>query len=493
LGTEDPIRDLDPQGDEWRWPEDAGEVHDEGRIIGGTLWDLRASLIEKYGVALGVAKTDQIWLDGIRRSIDIPSWYVEALVTNDDDGDLQNGTPDICEINAAFAAHGLYQPLGAALDLSETTLADGSTELTLSFATGFDACPGTIDPSALLRWRPRAIENGPEFPTTELSMNEVGVGLLRAVIPAQADHTVTQYQVELDWGNGTAAPRPDNRADKWYEYFTGEVTPIWCSDFEGSPASEGWTAGGEWSFGPPEGGGGDPGEAFAGSGVTGVALSWPGTYAPWTESTLTSPMIDVSGHEVVRLQYRRWLNVEDGFYDRATISANGEPAWANAASQDDWGATVHHGDREWRFHDVDLTSMIAADGQLSLSFSMSSDGGLEFGGWTIDQLCVVAHEPAEPPVPPEPPACGDGIVQANEQCDDGNLANGDGCSSGCLFDYVPPEPEPEELGWDPDGRGCGCAAEPNSLTDRAGGGALALLGLLGLSGIGRRRRRRAHG
>jgi cysteine-rich repeat protein len=35
------------------------------------------------------------------------------------------------------------------------------------------------------------------------------------------------------------------------------------------------------------------------------------------------------------------------------------------------------------------------------------------------------------------PTCGDGIVQAPEQCDDSNLANGDGCSSTCTIE-VPP-------------------------------------------------------
>ncbi|PRQ03134.1 DUF4215 domain-containing protein [Enhygromyxa salina] len=481
--TADPIRELDPPGYEWHWPEDGGEVHDEGRIIGGTLWDLRTSLIEKYGVAQGVAKTDQIWLDGIRRSIDTPSWYLEALISNDDDGDLQNGTPDICEINQAFAIHGLYQPLGAAVELSQKELDDGSVELTLDYGTGFDPCPGAVTPSALLRWRPRPLPNSPETQITELSMTEVGAGQLRAVIPPQPEHTVTQYQAELDWGNGTVAPRPDNRADEWYEYFTGDVTPIWCSDFEGTPADEGWTVEGEWSFGQPQGGGGDPSEAYAGSKVAGVALSWPGTYAPWTKSTLTSPTIDVSGHKAVRLQYRRWLNIEDGFFDQATISANGQPAWANKATQQDWAATMHHGDREWRFHDVDLSPMISADGQLSLSFALGADGGLEFGGWNIDELCVVGHEPAKPVAPAGPPTCGDGIVHPSEQCDDGNLDNGDGCSSGCLFDYVGPEAEPEELGWDPDSRGCGCATTPGAPAER--GGALMLLGLLGL-GVRRR-------
>lgn len=40
------------------------------------------------------------------------------------------------------------------------------------------------------------------------------------------------------------------------------------------------------------------------------------------------------------------------------------------------------------------------------------------------------------PNPPEPePFCGDNIVnQVSEQCDDGNLLNGDGCSSSCLIE-----------------------------------------------------------
>ena len=30
--------------------------------------------------------------------------------------------------------------------------------------------------------------------------------------------------------------------------------------------------------------------------------------------------------------------------------------------------------------------------------------------------------------------CGNGIVQTGEQCDDGNLINGDGCSSVCMIE-----------------------------------------------------------
>ncbi len=33
-------------------------------------------------------------------------------------------------------------------------------------------------------------------------------------------------------------------------------------------------------------------------------------------------------------------------------------------------------------------------------------------------------------------ACGDGVVDPSEECDDGNTADGDGCSAGCLFEVA---------------------------------------------------------
>lgn len=33
------------------------------------------------------------------------------------------------------------------------------------------------------------------------------------------------------------------------------------------------------------------------------------------------------------------------------------------------------------------------------------------------------------------PVCGDGILQAGEQCDDGNTFDGDGCSANCSFEF----------------------------------------------------------
>jgi len=52
--------------------------------------------------------------------------------------------------------------------------------------------------------------------------------------------------------------------------------------------------------------------------------------------------------------------------------------------------------------------------------------------------CSAMCQP-EPP-PPPPPACGDGHLDAGEQCDDGNATNGDGCSAMCRTEPPPPPP-----------------------------------------------------
>jgi hypothetical protein len=106
-----PLRDLDPAGKELRWPDDAtGEVHQDGEIIGGALWDLRMSLEAKLGAEAGKDRALKIYYGIMQRATDIPSSYIEALISDDDDGDITNGTPNQCEIDAQFAVHGLTNP-----------------------------------------------------------------------------------------------------------------------------------------------------------------------------------------------------------------------------------------------------------------------------------------------------------------------------------------------------------------------------------------------
>ena len=60
----------------------------------------------------------------------------------------------------------------------------------------------------------------------------------------------------------------------------------------------------------------------------------------------------------------------------------------------------------------------------------------------------------EEPPPPPPPACGDGTVDAGEQCDDGNTTAGDGCSATCQHEPPPPPPPACGDGTVDDGEQC---------------------------------------
>src|SRR5690606_38549065 len=153
------------------------------------------------------------------------------------------------------------------------------------------------------------------------------------------------------YSNGAVRSLPENLADPWYELFVGAVDPIWCTSFaDGAPD---WTLSGEFRAGTLPGQSSvDPAAPWgADSQVLGVALDGVGEYAPWQASKATTPEIAVPpGYASVRLQYRRWLTVEDGYFDQAWILADDSEVWSNYASEFEELASVHHRDREWRFH-----------------------------------------------------------------------------------------------------------------------------------------------
>ncbi len=462
-----PMRDLNPAGKEKKWGVDTtGEPHDDGEIIGGTFWDLMVALEASLGQSAGYEKTIDIFYSVMQRASDIPSSYAEALLGDDDDGDLTNGTPNTCTIHAAFAAHNLADgapPMGA-LDKPVRT----GFDIRVSTKTGGSAaCPPPAITSGEITWRLR----GGTDATVAMSP---GNDELAGAIPSQPNGSVVQYKVKLSLENGTSVTYPNNPADPYYEFYVGPVTPVWCADFEAGAAD--WTTSQDWEAGMPRGLANDPKTAFGGSGVFGVDLSMDGAYAASTMSFAESPEIDVAGQTGLRLQYQRWLGVEDGYYDNASLSINGTEVWSNFASANEPQQNgIHHIDREWRFADFDLAAY-EASGTIKVRFELASDEGLQFGGWTVDDVCIVT-----PALGPGDPNCGNGAVDAGEVCDDGNVVDGDGCSSVCED-----ESDGGGNGGGTDDEGGGCCSIGGS-PEGAGLLAFATLGLV----LRRRRRARA--
>lgn len=466
--TNNPLRELEPSSGYLIWPDDIGEIHYTGRIIGGALWDLRKLLIASLGNGPGLAQTNHIYYQAMRRAVDIPTMYPEALAADDNDGDLANGTPNVCEINQAFGNHGLRRVTAQPDPTPVRPPHLDGYDVTLSLTGLYTQCPSDATTTAELVWRRRA-----DPPTGGTMIMTPGPSGFTGTIPAQADGTVVQYQVRLEFADLTMTVFPDNPADRWYEMFIGHVEPIYCTDFETDPALEGWTHGltsgqqqqgaDDWTWGEPlaTSTSGDPSAAFSGTRVFGNDLgggNFNGEYQPDKVNYGQSPMVDVGAYDAVRLQYRRWLNVEDGFFDQANLYANDQLAWTNADSMMGNDSHVHHTDREWRFHDVELTPYVVG-GQVAVKFEIDSDGGLELGGWTLDDVCIMGFVPtvcgdglvtgveacddANANSDTEPDACrsdcsaarcGDAVVDTAEECDDGNAVDGDGCSAACAID-----------------------------------------------------------
>jgi MYXO-CTERM domain-containing protein len=447
------LRQLD---DLRRWPEDINmDPHETGIIWGGAMWDLRTYLIADLGDAAGNALTDQLYYQALRRSSDIPSTYAELLAADDDDGDLANGTPHVCAINRAFLRHGLAPMVNEAGFLLEHTPltvvppTEGPHPVTVTSTLLYPQCAaaGGVDAIEL---SVRLLGGGP---STD-ALTPQGTGWAGA-LPAVADGSALRYSL-VAYADGNTTALPANPADPEYRVFVGATTPLYQNDFEdqidGWTFSSGGLGAGDFEWGEPQGKASDPTAAFSGQKVIGDKLGGSGAYGGSQVSAAESPVVAVGDEAHVRLQFRRWLNVQDAVHDQATVYVNGQPAWQNAAT-DQGGGTLDHRDAEWRFEDIDVSPFLDGAGTVQVRFELASDKLGQLGGWNIDDFAIVAWHPAPPPSP-----------------DGGADAGGDG-----------------DAGDDPaaPAAGCGCAVPGGPADSAHGGAALAVL-----AGIASRKRRR---
>jgi hypothetical protein len=270
----------------------------------------------------------------------------------------------------------------------------------------------------------------------------------------------------------------------------------------------GWTAGGSWQFGVPQGLGGangppDPTSGHTGDNVYGYDLA--GDYPDnMLASELTSSAIDCSQLSQVRLKFWRWLGVESSVFDQANVrvSADGE-SWTTV-----WRNDEEIGDTSWTMLDLDISAVADGQSTVYLQWVMGpSDTAWHACGWNIDDLelwgvastgCwdldADGHEDAacggddcadldEASHPGAEELCGDGLdgdcdgVADDDEpsCAPVGGAGGGGASSGGAL----PAPSAEE------DDGCGCRLAGS----RSGGGPLALLALVTTAGALARRRR----
>lgn len=241
-----------------------------------------------------------------------------------------------------------------------------------------------------------AVDGGPD---TVLAMTNVAGDTFEVLMPGVGSPKSVTYQLQaFDTAGGTELA-PEG-LDARFSFFVGTKTVVYADDFEG-PGDGGWTHGqvatqDDWQRGTPAGKAGDPASAVSGQNAWGNDLGgsgFNGEYQPDVNNWLRSPAIDASAANGLVLEFQRWLTVETAVYDQAQVWVGGQLVWENSAG----GDTV---DSAWTPVALDVAGVADGDPSVQVEFRLLSDGGLEFGGWNIDDLALVEYGPA--PLPPSP-------------------------------------------------------------------------------------------
>ena len=386
----------------------------------------------KYGATAGLSKFLAVFYNVMERSADIPSAFPAALIGNDDDGDLSNGTPDQCEIQMAFQPHGLTDTPGATaglLGLKPPTITNNTVSLAAKPQTSNPNCPLPTIGSATLTWK---LEGGTP---TDVPLT-LAANVYTGDIPTPAAGSVIRYHVTVTLSDASTMVFPDNKADPDYQVYVGAVTQIQCFDFEGGLG--GWTHSGTTAQNQP-GDEWEAGQAARHRRRSECSARWHGRARSrsrrrhrrrwrWRLPRRCEVVGDPRRRSISRASPTSACSTTGGSASKmgSTIRRRSSRTTRRCGptsprTGDPQNDEINHTDKEWRFADVDLTSTVATmpGMPVTLKFEVDADPGLGLGGWTLDDVCLVGIA--------DPALCGNGTMDPGETCDDANTTDGDGC------------------------------------------------------------------
>lgn len=395
------IRDIE---EDRVYPDDVvGETHTDSLVFSGAVWDFYSALREREGDTEAFDVVSQLLADSIKSGFTLTEAYDEFLLADDDDGDVTNGTPHQCDLLVAFAAHGLGPATSgglATLDHEPVTNQPDDGRPIPVFATFTDNSGGCMEYGVNEARLHVSIDGGVTWTSEAM---DLGSDEMTGALAAQPAGTVVHYYIEALTGSGEAVYSPSGGDVNPHSFYVGTPSVVYEEDFEAGEG--GYTHGllegedrlgaDDWQWGEPQGQAGDPSSAASGANVWGNDLGgddWNGEYQNRKWNRLESPSIAVAPYADVLLQFRRWLTVEDGYYDHARILLDDGEVWSNHATDEARG-DEHHQDDQWMLATV-LAEDVDRDGMVRIAWELESDAGLSFGGWNLDDVSVLIPDTA---------------------------------------------------------------------------------------------------
>ncbi len=336
-----------------RYPENVvNEIHDDGMILTGAVWDVRKEL--------GIQRTSRLYMDAMYGAPDgsslgetLADYFIEFLVADDDDGDLSNGTPNSDVIIPAFNAHGIP---GSAIIVLHAGMPDQNSVTEPYEITGVARMAGNIDMDLLHITQVDIVYSVNNWQSSERMTVEYREATRSFIgyFPPQKAGTIVRYYIEVFDNFGSSLREPANAPDGSYLFLVGYERRY----FHDGESKDNWrvlsdATTGEWERAVPVGTWntqlgkeGDvpyvqPNEDHTEG--TGKTRCWVTGNAPRGsglgendvddgETILTSPDIDLSGMVQPVLRYYRWYSNNAGAtpgtdYWTVRISEDGGSNW----------------------------------------------------------------------------------------------------------------------------------------------------------------------
>ncbi len=321
------------------WPCTGGS-HTCGLVLGGAYWKTKVNLQNTMGSTEGLNHARKLYLNALLLSPPYsPDWTVAVLTLDDDDGNLNNGTPHYDEINAGFSAHNLPAPpltwLLFFTNPADLTFMPANTLITFGVRIVDNASryvPGT----GKIHYR---INGGQweERPLISLSSRPLLTNQFQefATIPAQPPGTLVEWYLSARDHQGRFVT--DVNPATPHESLTAvTVTTVLDDNFE---QDRGWTVQnvnlqtGAWVRGiPGNWGRGDPPRDADGSGRCYVTGNTQNEDVDGGPTILISPVFSLAGgNGLIELSY--WMYNDDGDDSLVLeISNDGGTTWTTVRS-----------------------------------------------------------------------------------------------------------------------------------------------------------------
>lgn len=279
---------------------------------------------------------------------------------------------------------------------------DGIGGRALSYDTATADCVGpavrslrveTItDQRAIVRW------NTDVPATTKLEWGRTAaLGQLTNDTALTTDHAVTvnrsttcgtlHFRVSGTDGFGDVTVADENGVP--FRLSTGTIPGLYYRmDFEsGAP---GWSLGGHWEVGAPQGRGGssglpDPSVAYNNDGVLGHDLTgrgaFPGDYEPGTTESARTPTLDG----------RTWANTKLIFYRSLHSGANDEAmvrVWVGPGYPVFRTDKALVNDTRYSYQGIDIAGIADGKPSVQIEFLQQADATGNYSGWTVDDVIL---------------------------------------------------------------------------------------------------------